>query len=75
MGLVSRLRDDYIHGHGVGRLLRVLGCPLPCHSHAFIFPLSLPILGAVNLCLYLQPQQGAHFHLREDSFNKSGSFV
>lgn len=46
-----------------------------CHLPALIFFTSSPILGAVNLSLYLQPQQGAHFHRREDSFNKSSSFV
>lgn len=41
-------------------------------SHCLYFS---PILGAVNLRLYLQPQQGAHFHRREDPFNESSSFV
>ena len=54
---------------------RHLGTSLPGHLPALIFFTSSPILGAVNLSLYLQPQQGAHFHRREDSFNKSSSFV
>lgn len=59
----------------VGQSYRGLGYALAHHSPALSFFTALPILRAVNLSLYLQPQQGAHFHRREDSFNKSSSFV
>lgn len=64
-----------VHGHSGGVVIQrpgVPSCPSLACSHCLYF---LPILGAVNLSLYLQPQQGAHFHRREDSFNKSSSFV
>lgn len=59
----------------VGWSYRDLGTSLSRHLPVLIFFPSSPILGAVNLSLYLQPQQGAHFHRREDSSNKSSSFV
>lgn len=52
-----------IRRDGGGLILkRPWGLSSPSLASALVFFTSLPIPGAVNLGLYLQPQQGAHFH-------------